>query len=72
VGLNGKLYVAGGFVEGWTPTDEVHEYDRARPPPARRGQGGEPPPAIARRVRQDPRGRRYRRSALNTAAANSG
>jgi N-acetylneuraminic acid mutarotase len=29
VGLNGKLYVAGGFVEGWTPTDEVHEYDPA-------------------------------------------
>jgi N-acetylneuraminic acid mutarotase len=28
VGLNGKLYV-GGFVEGWTPTDEVHEYDPA-------------------------------------------
>jgi hypothetical protein len=27
VGLNGKLYVIGGFVEGWTPTDEVHEYD---------------------------------------------
>jgi hypothetical protein len=26
VGLNGKLYVIGGFVEGWTPTDEVHEY----------------------------------------------
>jgi N-acetylneuraminic acid mutarotase len=29
VGLNGKLYVIGGFVEGWTPTDEVHEYDPA-------------------------------------------
>jgi Kelch motif len=29
VGLNGKLYVMGGFVEGWTPTDEVHEYDLA-------------------------------------------
>src|SRR5262249_56051434 len=29
VGLNGKLYVMGGFVEGWTPTDEVHEYDPA-------------------------------------------
>jgi hypothetical protein len=26
VGLNGKLYVIGGFVEGWMPTDEVHEY----------------------------------------------
>ena len=29
MGLNGKLYVAGGFVEGWTPTDEMHEYDPA-------------------------------------------
>jgi N-acetylneuraminic acid mutarotase len=29
VGLNDKLYVMGGFVEGWTPTDEVHEYDPA-------------------------------------------
>src|SRR5436309_11256301 len=29
VGLNGKLYVIGGFVEGWMPTDEVHEYDPA-------------------------------------------
>jgi N-acetylneuraminic acid mutarotase len=29
VGLNGKLYVIGGFVEEWTPTDEVHEYDPA-------------------------------------------
>ena len=29
VGLNGKLYVIGGFLEGWTPTDEVHEYDPA-------------------------------------------
>jgi len=29
VGLNGKLSVIGGFVEGWTPTDEVHEYDPA-------------------------------------------
>ena len=23
VGLNDKLYVISGFVEGWTPTDEV-------------------------------------------------
>jgi N-acetylneuraminic acid mutarotase len=29
VGLNDKLYVIGGFVEGWTPTDDVHEYDPA-------------------------------------------
>src|SRR5262245_42185923 len=29
VGLKDKLYVIGGFVEGWTPTDEVHEYDPA-------------------------------------------
>jgi N-acetylneuraminic acid mutarotase len=29
VGLKDKLYVVGGFVEGWTPTDEVHEYDPA-------------------------------------------
>jgi hypothetical protein len=29
VGINGKLYIIGGFVEGWTPTDEVHEYDPA-------------------------------------------
>src|SRR5215471_18940187 len=28
-GLNGKLFVIGGFVEGWTPTDDVHEYDPA-------------------------------------------
>jgi N-acetylneuraminic acid mutarotase len=34
VGLNGKLYVVGGFVEGWTPTDDVHEYD----PPSDRWQ----------------------------------
>jgi hypothetical protein len=27
--LGGKLYVIGGFVEGWTPTDEVQEYDPA-------------------------------------------
>jgi hypothetical protein len=25
-----QLYVIGGFVEGWTPTDDVHEYDPAR------------------------------------------
>jgi Kelch motif len=25
VGLKDKLYVVGGLVEGWTPTDEVHE-----------------------------------------------
>jgi N-acetylneuraminic acid mutarotase len=29
VGLKDKLYVIGGFVEGWTPTDDVHEYDPA-------------------------------------------
>jgi hypothetical protein len=29
VSLGHKLYVVGGFVEGWTPTDEVHEYDPA-------------------------------------------
>ncbi len=29
VDLKDKLYVVGGFVEGWTPTDEVHEYDPA-------------------------------------------
>src|SRR5262249_42452739 len=29
VGLKDKLYVVGGFVEGWTPTDDVHEYDPA-------------------------------------------
>jgi N-acetylneuraminic acid mutarotase len=29
MGLNNKLYVIGGFVEGWTPADEVHEYDPA-------------------------------------------
>src|SRR5262245_18358461 len=29
VGWQGKLYVVGGFVEGWTPTDDVHEYDPA-------------------------------------------
>ena len=32
--MNGKLYVVGGFVEGWTPTDDVHEYD----PPSDRWQ----------------------------------
>ena len=29
MGLNGKRYLIGGFVEGWTPTDEVHAYDPA-------------------------------------------
>jgi N-acetylneuraminic acid mutarotase len=29
VGLNGKLYVIGGYVQGWTPTDAVYEYDPA-------------------------------------------
>jgi N-acetylneuraminic acid mutarotase len=29
VGWQNKLYVVGGFVEGWTPTDDVHEYDPA-------------------------------------------
>jgi Galactose oxidase, central domain len=29
VRLNGKRYLIGGFVEGWTPTDEVHEYNPA-------------------------------------------
>src|SRR5918999_1258372 len=29
VGLNGKLYLIGGYVDGWTPTNEVHEYDPA-------------------------------------------
>ena len=29
VGWQEKLYVVGGFVEGWTPTDDVHEYDPA-------------------------------------------
>jgi hypothetical protein len=28
VGLNGKLYVVGSYVSGWTPTDEA-EYDPA-------------------------------------------
>jgi N-acetylneuraminic acid mutarotase len=44
VGLAGKLYLIGGYVDGWTPTDEVHEYDpttdswRARAPmPTPRG-----------------------------------
>ena len=27
VGLDGKLYLIGGYVDGWSPTDEVHEYD---------------------------------------------
>jgi hypothetical protein len=26
-GLKRQPYVVGGFVEGWTPTDEVREYD---------------------------------------------
>ena len=29
VGWQGKLYVLGGYVDGWTPTDAVHEYDPA-------------------------------------------
>src|SRR6185436_13745213 len=29
VGLHDKLYVIGGYVDGWTPTNEVHEYDPA-------------------------------------------
>ena len=29
VGWQEKLYAVGGFVEGWTPTDDVHEYDPA-------------------------------------------
>jgi N-acetylneuraminic acid mutarotase len=29
VSLNDKLYVVGGFIEGWTPSDEVHEFDSA-------------------------------------------
>jgi hypothetical protein len=29
VGLKDKLYVIDGFVGGWTPTDDVHEYDPA-------------------------------------------
>ena len=29
VGLNGKIYLIGGYVDGWMPTDEVHEYDPA-------------------------------------------
>ena len=28
-GLDGKLYVIGGYVNGWTPTNEVHQYDPA-------------------------------------------
>src|SRR5262245_12387239 len=28
VGWQDKLYVVGGFVEGWTPTDDVHEVRR--------------------------------------------
>lgn len=27
VGLGGKLYLIGGYVDGWNPTNEVHEYD---------------------------------------------
>jgi N-acetylneuraminic acid mutarotase len=27
VGLNGRIYLIGGYVDGWMPTDEVHEYD---------------------------------------------
>ena len=29
VGLNNKIYLIGGYVDGWMPTDEVHEYDPA-------------------------------------------
>jgi len=29
VPIKGKLYLVGGYVEGWQPTDEVHEYDPA-------------------------------------------
>ena len=29
MGLQDKLYVVGGYVDGWTPTNEVHEYDPA-------------------------------------------
>jgi Kelch motif len=28
-GIKDKLYVIAGFIEGWTPTDDVHEYDPA-------------------------------------------
>jgi len=26
VGLNGKLYVLGGYIQGWSPTNAVYEY----------------------------------------------
>ena len=29
VGLNGKLYVLGGYIQGWSPTNAVYEYDPA-------------------------------------------
>ena len=29
VGWHGKLYVLGGYVDGWNPTGEVHEYEPA-------------------------------------------
>ncbi len=29
VGLNGKLYVVGGYSGGWTPVDSLYEYDPA-------------------------------------------
>ncbi|HXH01854.1 MAG TPA: hypothetical protein VNN09_00870 [Candidatus Competibacteraceae bacterium] len=29
VGLNGKLYGLGEYIEGWTPPDAVYEYDPA-------------------------------------------
>src|SRR5262249_43029447 len=79
VGLNDKLYVIGGFVEGWTPTDDVHEYDPASdrwkrlpalpPPPgppaaARlRGQGHAVRRAGGRRARWQGSRSRWRRPA---------
>jgi hypothetical protein len=47
VGLNDKPYVVGGFVEGWTPTDDVHEYD----PASDRWHGSPPCPHRAARWR---------------------
>jgi hypothetical protein len=58
VGVNGKLYIIGGFVEGWTPTDEVHEYNRRaivgsalRPCPHREARW-RPPYSMARSTRR--------------------
>lgn len=61
-GLDGKLYVVGGYADGWTPTDGVYEYGpaadrwRARPPADAARRAGSRGPGW-----QDSRGRRRRR-----------